>query len=106
MVIRDNKGKPRKKAKLLGILSNEGIAQLLAEAVEHLDRGDLLQAETIIVQRLDFERFLHPIAAGYGLRRVTETGSWIRRCRGAIKDSNSVAALKFAKEAAARWEEK
>jgi hypothetical protein len=87
------------------MLSDEGIAQLLAEMVEHLERGDLLQAELVIVQRIDFETLLHPISAEYGVRRVTETGSWIRRCRGAIKDSDSFTALRFAKEAAARWEQ-
>jgi hypothetical protein len=85
------------------ILDEERIAQLLAEVIKHVEYGDLLQAEMILVQRLDFERFLHPIRAEYGTRRVTETGSWIRRCRSAIREGNSEAAFKFAKEAAARW---
>jgi hypothetical protein len=85
------------------IINDEGTAQVLAEMIEHIAHADLLQAEAILVQQLDFERFLHPIRAEYGTRRVTETGSWIRRCRSAIKEGNSEAALKFAKEAAARW---
>jgi len=98
------------------MLSEDAIAPLLAELVEHLESASLDQARLTIVGRLaDFERLTRPIAdstrtlqfidpaADFGVDRVHETWDQIRQCLRAVNANNAKLALKCAKAATERW---
>lgn len=100
---------------MAGMFSEEGTSQLLAQVIEHLQSGNLEQAQFSLDQ-LGFERMLKPIrdpamgsrdfadpAAGFEVDRVHETGDQIRGCLRAIRRNDSGAALRFAEAAAVRW---
>lgn len=100
------------------MLNDQGIADTLRNALDHLRQGNLEQAAAHL-KGMRFDRLLKPIrdpsvhpsrrvhfidpAASFGAERVHETGDHIRACLDAIAANDRTRAIAAAEDAAARW---
>jgi len=98
------------------MLSDDGIASMLQDVIQHLKAGNMDQASTALAL-LEFERLTSPIpdptnrrsfvdpAVSFDVNRVDETGDLISATAARIKRDLS-GALTAAEAAAVRWGKK
>jgi hypothetical protein len=96
------------------MLSDRGIAQLIADVIQHLGAGNVEEASRTW-KTSEFERLMNPIrdptqnlrfrdpAVEFGKERVYQTGKEMRLCLRAIEADDNGLALASAKAARDRW---